>query len=207
MTSSNSQIVTDLKSRQSAEIQPSSETSRTFSRIAKREEQKLSVIEEQKNLLQYSLNFLGAIKSEPLSYSEQRVFEQKHGVVYLGKFFNDVYYIPNSTDIDSINSVLANLAPAHNQDYDVRKALYELWLVTRHERMSDDDVKVMLKAYHDRLKDYPPLAVKVVCAELEETSAWFPSWSEISQRLSTEQSEQLRMFRALSKLKGAKQNG
>ena len=203
MTSSTSAIKTDIVSDQSDLTLPSSETSPTFSNIAKRDMHKSQLSLQDKKEIQYCLNLLDAIalKNGDLSYAEQRDLEDKHSTTYLGLFLDQHWFIPKNLSDENLNTALIRLSKPNDRPFDVKKGLYELWLVTRHEKLTDQDTKAMLNVYYERLKDYRPNAVLLVLQELSESSKWFPSWSELSDRLSIYQGEHLRMFRLLSKIR------
>ncbi len=203
MTSSNSAIKTDTASNEIDLTLPSSEIFPTFSRIAHRDMHKSQLTLQDKKEIRYCLDLLDAIpnKNKDLSFSEQKAFEQKHDVIYLGVFLDNHWFIPSALPDENFNGALVRLSKPNDRPFDVKKALYELWLTTRHQDLTDQDTKAMLNVYFERLKDYRATAVLLVLQEFSESSKWFPSWSEISDRLTIYQGEQFRMFRLLSKIR------
>lgn len=203
MTSSNSAIKTDTASNEIDLTLPSSEIFPTFSRIVQRDMHKSQLTLQDKKEIRYCLDLLDAIpnKNKDLSFSEQKAFEQKHDVIYLGVFLDNHWFIPTALPDENFNGALVRLSKPNDRPFDVKKALYELWLTTRHQDLTDQDTKAMLNVYFERLKDYRATAVLLVLQEFSESSKWFPSWSEISDRLTIYQGEQFRMFRLLSKIR------
>ncbi|HBC03348.1 MAG TPA: hypothetical protein DC015_03910 [Aequorivita sp.] len=156
-----------------------------------------------KKIIRSCLDLLEAVPSEDreMTFSEQKDFEKTNDTTYLGVFINRHWFIPNNLPDDNLTVTLSQLSKPNERPFDVKKALYELWLVTRHEKRTDQDTKAMLNIYYERLKEYKEGAVLLVLNEFSEGSKWFPSWSEIADRLTTYQGEQGRMFRILSKIR------
>lgn len=204
MTSSTSVTKTDTASNQIDLTLPSSEIFPTFSNIAKRDMHKSQMTLQDKKEIRYCLDLLDAkpLKIDGhLTFSEQKDLEYKTHTIYLGLFLKRHWFIPKTLPDENINTALIRLSKPNERPFDVKKGLYELWLVTRHEKLTDQDTKAMLNVYYERLKDYNPNAVLIVLQEFSESSKWFPSWCEISDRLSVYQGEQLRMFRLVSRIR------
>ena len=179
-------------------ISHSSETSPQSSKIAKRVEFKSRVKNESKIHIQSVLQSLGAIAHEPLSYSEMREFEILNNAHYLGKWFDIVYYIPAQQSLELYHRAIDAVTPVYSEDVSVGKALYELWLVTKTEKMNELDRDAMMAAYIKKLGEFSPAAVRIVLHEMMETSTWWPAWSEIQNRLAPYVTDTQRLHRALT---------
>jgi hypothetical protein len=106
-------------------------------------------------------------------------FEAEHKVRYLGYFDGYVQYIPLSVTIAVMTEIVEMLQnPSQNSDK-IKNAIYELWLTTKHEKLSEDDRTNLLAIYFTKLKMYPPQSVAFVLRDFSDTSHFFPSWAEI----------------------------
>jgi|21_taG_2_1085346.scaffolds.fasta_scaffold51889_1 hypothetical protein len=127
-----------------------------------------------------------------------REFEIANNAHYLGKWFDIVYYIPAQQPIELYSRGIDAVTPVYQEDVSVGKALYELWLVTKTEKMAELDRDAMMAAYIKKLGEYSPAAVRIVLHEMMETQTWWPSWAEIQNRLAPYVTDTQRLHRALT---------
>ena len=108
-----------------------------------------------------------------------KAFERDHKVKYLGYFDGFTQYIPLSVTVAGMTEIVDLLSnPGQNSDQ-IKNAIYELWLTTKHEKLSEDDRTNLLAIYFTKLKMYPPQSVAFVLRDFGDTSHFFPSWAEI----------------------------
>ena len=134
-------------------------------------------------VVRLALSSLKTIPANQLDYTEMRLFEAENNCLWLGQFDHAIHYIPNSTsDRDVFNA----LNVAMSIDFDersVRTNLFQLWLVSKHAKISDSDRDVTIATFVDVLRGYPSDVCVSVINSLMHTSEFWPSMSELSKKL------------------------
>lgn len=127
---------------------------------------------------------LGCVEGPAVgTYADLIDYELRNNLAYLGRFLGAIWYLPRDIETNTLMSA-ANLLRHRSEDNAaLRLAVYQLWLVTKHEKMSEADRDAMILVYVDRLASYPPAAVQSVLALLATTAKFFPAWSEIDELL------------------------
>lgn len=185
MTSSSSPGPGAQPSRPLGEIELSQQTSPRFS-ITENPDRFRSLVEAtDRSLVQQSLSSLGAINpTRPINtYADIRAFEIDTRSRWLVRIRNLDWFIPASTTKAQVIDAAKMLHRQATPSQSLRSALVQLWLVTRHQKVSDDDRDATLQLYADRLASYPADHVALALYQLSETATFFPSWSEIAQLL------------------------
>ena len=76
-------------------------------------------------------------------------------------------------------------------------SLSELKALTRTKSEDMDDIRVVLKAYARKLQDYPRDVTLHVLSTQSDLSEWWPTWSDLRERLEIYTSKRRRMLAAL----------
>jgi hypothetical protein len=84
-----------------------------------------------------------------MTFAKMQDTMRECGLLYLGWVDGAVQYIPNSITRQDATM----LADAVNDTGTIRAALYELWLITKKERMLPEDRDAMLMIYARRLRE------------------------------------------------------
>jgi len=131
-----------------------------------------------------------------------KAFERDQKVKYLGYFDGFTQYIPLSVTVAGMTEIVDVLSdPGQNSDQ-IKNAIYELWLTTKHEKLSEDDRTNLLGIYFTKLKMYPPQSVAYVLRDFGDTAHFFPSWAEIKIVLDQQsgwRNQLIRCLRAVAK--------
>lgn len=134
-----------------------------------------------------TLSSLGAIEGpspRAESYADFRGFCIANSVHYLMPFRDGHAFLPVSLPIERLQQARADLArgdPANAAE--IKSALYQLWLMTRHERIADEDRNAKLAIYAKTLCLYDRGAVLLALSELSQSSEWFPPWADLVSRV------------------------
>lgn len=108
-----------------------------------------------------------------------------YGRCYIGRLGSYRYYLDADAPLDALEEVCAvaeRAAPALAHA-DILKELAKLSMLTRRKSEGDDDVRLRLAAYADKLSAYPADAVLTALREWPDQSEWFPTWNELKERL------------------------
>jgi len=116
-------------------------------------------------------------------YADMRAFKQSRQAEYLGHWDGNTFYLTLPLDQSVIQAVVRELAGFPMDSAEMRVSLYQLWLTTKHAKMNEDDRDAMLTVYVSKLKGYPKEATSFIIADMTEECPFFPSWSEIRDRL------------------------
>jgi hypothetical protein len=118
-----------------------------------------------------------------MSYADQRNFERRNNMIYLGSIGGTVRYVPNDILPEQIMYVVDSLSGHPMDSGEMRRALYELFLTTKHKQMTQADRDAMLMIYVERLSAYPSSVVEIVLRNFTSKNPFFPAWSEIEAEL------------------------
>jgi hypothetical protein len=118
-----------------------------------------------------------------MTFAEMRSFEMENDLRYLGWADGAIQYLPKTVTRGAITDVAGSLTDPVNDTGLIRASVYELWLTTRHEKMTPEDRDAMLILYAKRLTGYPQGVVEVVLGMIVITSKWFPAWSEVQSEI------------------------
>lgn len=182
---------------------PSTAPSRHTSLPVQPDQLRLQAERAEAGLLHSALSSLGAVPHPPLNYDDMRALEARDGLIYLGAISEPttVYYLPRDADLTArMKDVVQSIAPVPIDTGEARLALYELWLTTRHERLSTEDRDAQLILYAKRLADYPAEHSELVLGELAQTAVWFPPWADIRARLDALSGWRARLTAALRRV-------
>jgi hypothetical protein len=125
------------------------------------------------------------------------------GLLYLGWVDGAVQYVPNSLTRENVTQAAAMLADPANDTGTIRAALYELWLITKKEKMLPEDRDAMLMVYARRLAEYPVEVVAVALGAISLKSTFFPAWAEIQTEIDALTGQRNRLLAALRLLLAA----
>lgn len=134
-----------------------------------------------------------------------KAFEQDNQVSYLGFFKGANRYVPTAMTVAEIRGIAEQIAHPVQDTGDVRVAIYQLWLTTKHEKMNEQDRDAMLMTYVERCARYPQAAVLSVIETFSETKHFFPSWAEFKAALDEFSGWRASMVSALRRLATNKQ--
>lgn len=140
---------------------------------------------EEREIYQFVVSCLTPVVAQPMTFAEMRVFERERDCTFLGKINGEIWYLPNSTTPEQVQQVTDRISPQQHDSEGIRLAIYQLWLTTRHEKMSPDDRDDMLRIYLTNLCSYPEQAVRAVLNHFAATAIFFPTWAEIDTELQT----------------------
>lgn len=143
-----------------------------------------NAIAQEENLLQSLISSLGLVRGpEGASYAQIKELERSQSLLYLGGIKGTVWFAPASVTRHQIGRAIEQLVGQPGDEGRIRRALYDLWLLTKHERMATEDRDAMLLTYARRLADYPEPTVILALRRIAESYKFFPSWSEISEEI------------------------
>lgn len=206
MTSSNSPTTTGSNTLPTASTKPSSPISAPYSTPDKLDRLRLIVESNESEARALALSCLEAVDAPTMSYSDQKAFEAKMNVIYLGYIGGSVRYVPRDITDQRIMQVVSGLSGDPMDSGEMRRALYELFLTTKHKQMTQADRDAMLMIYVERLAAYPAPVVEVVLRNFTSKNPFFPAWSEIEVELRAIMGWRFEMITALRilhrKLKG-----
>lgn len=208
MTSSHSAAGKTSGSRRTALTRHSSETS-PLSLISTDPSKIRSQIDHRElQVLRSVISSLGLIEGpRGASYAEIRDFEERTSTSYFGHFDHRVWYVPNDIPLPRIVEAAEELKPVPADTGEMRVALYQLWLTTKHEKLNQDDREAMLTVYTKRLSEYPADFVAYVLSDLSDNCKFFPSWAEIKEPLTGLMGWRSVMLSALRRLHKKKMKG
>lgn len=200
MTSSDLPRNAASNTHQTRSTLPSVATSKPSSTREALDRSKLVASQTERNLVQSALSYLGAVEGPSptsLSFTEFLCHEEKNGLVYLGKILGASRYIPFDTSRQLVSTAVEQLRGEALDSGTIRAHLFELWLTTKHEKMSPDDRDAMLMLYVKRLADFPRHAAVTVLMTLSQTCKFWPAWSEVQEQLDAILNDRATLIHAL----------
>lgn len=118
-----------------------------------------------------------------MTFAEMKDFEKVYDVMWLGYINGGHQYLPRSTTRAKVREAVNMLCDEPADSAEIRVALYELWLTTKHEKMNAEDRDAQLAIYCKRLAEHPAEHVRLVLSDLSREAKFFPAWSDIQERL------------------------
>jgi len=177
-------------------------TSRSCSLAVDPARLRLAVEQEQRQRLRSALLSLSASFPDGprMTYAETLDYEQRTGTKRLLALQGRNIFIPLDLSTETIRHVVSIITPAWHDDGRIRVALYELYLITKHAKMGDDDRNDIVAVYLKRLAGYDRGVTLLVLAEIAVTASFWPSWKELQDAIeaqsgwATQLTTALRMF-------------
>lgn len=139
--------------------------------------------EAERELYEQAVACLRPIQQPSMSYADMIVFQAKHRVRYLGFVRKSVWYLPDDLPDHTIIDFARELMPRATQPDAVKAALNQLYLTTKHARLSDQDRETMLQTYLNGMLAYPDHAIRLALSHLAADNEFFPPWSEVRDSL------------------------
>lgn len=175
----------------------SSKISLQSSQDADLEQLKSQVHLAEEKMLQSVLSYLECLSSPSFTFGEILSFQSMHKCrsFYVHNGVN--YYIPNSISDNRLLEAATALKHNSLDTGEVRRALYEIWLTTKHRKMEEADRDAMLMVYTQKLSHYPKETVVLVLKELSDHAPFFPAWSEIKEKVDEYGGQRLALLNSL----------
>lgn len=165
------------------ETPPSSGMSLPSSHSGALERQRLLAQKTETDRVRSALSSLGCLSTTCDSYADIALFQLRNEATWLIRLGAVDYFLPDSHTPAMLEAAARQLIDAAEDDAEVRAKLFELWLCTRHEKMTPDDREAMLMVYVRKLAQYPKAAVLYALSEAIDTATFFPTWAELADRL------------------------
>lgn len=129
---------------------------------------------------------LGAVTGPPLiPYDAFARHMKAERLAYFGRIDGTDYYVREDVGIEHLRAAarLVRLEIDPETDQRHRAALGRLYTLTTSQKRSEREVGNLLSAYLHKLRHYPADVVEYALGEISDRVKFFPSWSEISERL------------------------
>jgi|DEB0MinimDraft_12_1074336.scaffolds.fasta_scaffold16781_3 hypothetical protein len=179
---------------------PSSEMQPPSLKLGQADQHRLSLQAHETKQLRSALSFLQCVSAHPKDFADMKAFEKANSVRYLGFFNGFVQYMPLGITTDQMSLAVDHVQSSTVHSDALKSAIYELWLTTKHEKLSEDDKAALLGIYFNKLKMYPTASVQIVMREFGDKSHFFPSWAEIKTELDTHSGWRIQLVNALRRI-------